>query len=198
MDTLEFRRSGGWARGKYLRVLWYMLFTVIYLVLSITTLQGRIALPKPELLPYLGLASAAILFLLALATLLRVMRAPNRIVVQAGRGVTGLRGRGQRWHVPLAEIESVYVSQVVSRKVKHDNRVIHYGELSLLLKNGRFRFLLASNQVEEKPLAVAENSPAEEAVMPLTSHDVESSLQNAAAHTARVLGLPAWYDQRLK
>lgn len=197
-DTLEFKRSGAWARGKYLRALWYLLFTVIYLVLSITTLQGRIALPKPEFLPYLGLASAAILFLLALATLVRVMRSPNRVVVQAGRGVTALRGGGERWQVPLAEIESVYVSQIVGRKIKHEKRTVYYGELSLLLKDGKFKFLLASDQIEEKPLAVAEDMPAEEAVTPLTSNDVESSMQNAAAHVARVLGLPAWYDQRLK
>ena len=197
-DTLEFKRSGAWARGKYLRSLWYLLFTVIYLILSITTLDGRIALPKPEFLPYLGLASAGILFLLALASVVRVVRTPNRIVVQSGRGVAGLRGRGERWRADLPDIESVYVSQVVGRKIKHEKRTIHYGELSLLLNNGKFMFLLASHQVEEKPLAVAEDMPAQEAVMPLTSNDVESSMQTAAAHVARILSLPAWYDQRLK
>ncbi len=197
-DSLELKRSGAWARGKYLRALWYLLFTVIYLVLSITTLQGRIALPKPEFLPYLGLASAAILFLMALASVFRVMRTPNRIVAQSGRGVSGLRGDSERWHIPLADLDSVYVSQVVGRKIRHDKRTIHYGELSLLRKDGKFTFLFANNQVEEKPLAVAEDTPAQEAVMPLTSNDVESSMQTAAAHVARVLGLPAWYDQRLK
>lgn len=197
-DTLEFKRSGAWARGKMLRVLWYTLFIVIYLVLSITTLQGRIALPKPEFLPYLGLASAAILFLLAVATLLRVGRTPNRIVVQSGHGIAGLRNRSERWRMTPAEIDSIYASQVVGRKLRHEKRTIHYGELNVLLTNGKFRFLLANSQVEEKPVAVAEDTPAQEGITPLTSNDVESSVQTAAAHVARVLGVPVWYDQRLK
>jgi hypothetical protein len=197
-DTLEFKRSGGWARGKIIRAFWYLLLVVIYLVLSITTLQGYIALPKPEFLPYLGLASAAILFILAIATVVRVGRTPNRYIVKAGQGVTALRGNGERWHVPAAEIDSVYASQVVGRKIRRDKRTVHYGELSLLQRDGKFRFLLDNDQVEEKPISVDENTPAAEGVTPLNSTDVESSMQTAAAHVARVLGLPAWYDQRLK
>lgn len=197
-DTLEFKRSGAWTRGKWMRVFWYLLFTIIYLVLSITTLQARIALPKPEFLPYLGLASAAILFLLMIATVLRIGRTPNRIVVQSGRGVTALRGNGQRWQVSPAEIDGVYASQVVSRKLKRDKRTIYYGELSVLRNDGKFRFLLENSQVEEKPVAVAEDTPAEEGVTPLSSNEVESNMQAAAAHMARVLNVAAWYDQRLK
>lgn len=197
-DTLEFQRSGAWARGKIIRAFWYLLLVVIYLVLSITTLQGYIALPKPEFLPYLGLASAAILFLLAIATIIRVGRTPNRYVVKAGQGVTALRGNSQRWHLPAAEIESVYASQVMGRKIRREKRTVHYGELSLLLKDGKFRFMLDNEQVEEKSISVDENTPAAEGVTPLHSTDVESSMQTAAAHVARVLALPAWYDQRLK
>lgn len=196
-DTLEFKRSGAWTRAKLLRVFWYLLFTIVYLVLSIKTLEGRIALPKPEFLPYLGLLSAGILLLLAIGNVLRIGRTPNRIVVEAGRGVTALRGRGKRWHVPVSDIDSVYASQVVSRKVKRDKRTIHYGELSLLLNNGKFRRLLYNNQAVEKAFYLAEDTPAQEEVVPL-NEGAETSLQAAAAYVAQSLGLPAWYDQRLK
>jgi hypothetical protein len=198
-DTqLEFKRSPLWSRSKVLRVLWYTFWAAIYVLLSVKTLQGVIALPKPEFLPYLGLASAVVLIFLVLHLLYQLFSEPNRIVVDsAARTVSGLRGNGKRWRVTADQMKAIYVSQVVSRKPKRDKRTIHYGELNLYLKDGGFRFLLDNGQVEEK-LASFDETPAEEQVMPLTPDLTASSIQVAAAHMGRALDVPVLYDQRLK
>lgn len=199
---LEFTLSGAWARSRALRVLWYLFWTVVFVVLSYTTLFGRIALPKPEFLPYLGFASAGVLVILILNHIYQLLTKVNHIVIDGDTGtITGLHGSGERWRYSREEIDSIYASQIVSVKRKRDKpgkRTIHYGELNLRLKDDKFRFLLENGQVEEKQVIFAEDESVEGDVVPLTAENVESNLQAAAAHIAKVLGIPARYDSRLK
>lgn len=196
--TVEFIRAASWARARVLRIVWYLIWIAVYLVLSIATLSGVIALPKPEFLPWLGLASAALLILMTLGLIVQLIRQPNRIVADGASGtVTALRGNSRRWRVERPEINSVYVSQVVSRKRKRGIETAHYGELNLYLTGGEFKFLLENGQTEQK-IAEDEQALNKAEVVPLAPDRVETPLQIAGAHVARILGVPCWYDRRLK
>jgi hypothetical protein len=87
---------------------------------------------------------------------------------------------------------------MVSRKAKRGRRTIHYGEINLHQRNGKFRFLFDNTQAEEKSVAPEESGSAEEHVTPLTTFNTETNMQAAAIHVARALDVPAWYDQRVK
>nr|PZN54160.1 MAG: hypothetical protein DIU68_11060 [Chloroflexota bacterium] len=196
-NTVEFVRSPSWARARILRIVWYLFWTVIYLVLSITTLSGKIALPKPEFLPYLGLASAGILVLITLNLIVQLIRQPNRFVVDGASGaVVALRGNSQRWRVERSEIESVYVSQVAGKKTRRGERTITHGEINLYLGNGKFKFLVENGQIA---LCAGEDErPVSTGVYPLTPEMTRTPLQIAGAHVARVLGVPCLYDRRVR
>ena len=64
-----------------MRLVWYALLVIAYFVLSIVTLSGVIALPKPEFLPYLGIVVGVFLIGLLLYTLYELINRPNRVVV---------------------------------------------------------------------------------------------------------------------
>src|SRR5690606_33431854 len=84
-SQLALMRARGWATGRALRVVWYGLLTVIYLVLATFTLRGDIALPnagtmlpEPRILPYLGLITAAILVVLIFVIITQLLRSPRQ------------------------------------------------------------------------------------------------------------------------
>ena len=124
-DTLAFIRSGKWSRRRMTRAVWYTFWMIVYVVLSVTTLNSDLALPNagamlpnPDLLPYLGLATAVGLILMILYTLYELLTAPDRIEVDPRTAqITALRSGRQRWRVNAGEIESVYVTQVVNKRV---------------------------------------------------------------------------------
>lgn len=195
---LEFKRVGSWARARVWRIFWYTLWAVVYIVLSIATLRAPIAPPRPEWLPYLGLASAGVLVLLIMYLLWQLSMLPNRYIVDpARRAVIALHGRSQRWIYALPGIESVYVTQVVSRRSRGQRRTIHYSELNLHIRNGSFRHLVSSSQAEDKDTTF-EVGPVEEAVMQLLPEMVDTDMKAAGFYVAQTLGVPAYYDQRLK
>jgi hypothetical protein len=198
-SVLQFTRSGAWARARLLRIVWYLLWTIIYVVLAVTTLQATIALPKPEWLPYLGLFSALVLVGLIFNHLFALLFQPNVILVDASaRTIRALRGKSERWRLTRDQVQAIYVSHMVSRKAKRGRRTIHYGEINLHQRNGKFRFLFDNTQAEEKSVAPEESGSAEEHVTPLTTFNTETNMQAAAIHVARALDVPAWYDQRVK
>src|SRR5262249_17176489 len=103
-NGLQFTRAPQWARGQVLRLIWYTLLVVVYLILSLVTLQKVIALPKPEFLPYLGLVTAALLIFLILYTAYQLLVQPNEIDVE-NAGVTARRGGSERWRVSKPDIQ---------------------------------------------------------------------------------------------
>jgi hypothetical protein len=197
-NYLQLKLSGAWGRSKVARILWYTLWTVVYIVLSVTTLRSGIAQPRPEFLPYLGLASGGILVLLILYLLFQLIRTPNRFIIDPSRqAVIALRGKAQRWRIEAHQMKAVYVSQIVSRRSRKQRRAIHYSEINLLLSDEKFHHLIENGQVEDKDTRF-EDSPAENEVRLLTPDAVDSSMKAAGYYIARTLNVPCYYDQRLK
>jgi hypothetical protein len=167
---------------------------VAYFVLSIVTLTGVIALPKPEFLPYLGLVVGVFLIGMMLYTFFELVSRPSRVCID-NNGVEGQRGKNTAWQVPKESIDSVYVSEVVNRKGK--KRVIYHGEINLHLKDGSFRNVLEQpHTIEEDHAPVA--AMVEDSVTPLTLYNAYTDLQMAGLHVAQTLGIECQYDQRVK
>jgi len=192
--ALQFRRGGQWARSKVIRLLWYTVLAVVYFVLSILSLQKIIALPQPEFLPYLGIVVGVFLIGVVLYTVYELLNKPNIVRVDA-TGVRALRGKSNRWFVETGKIESVYISEVVNRSGK--KRVVHHGEINLLLRNEKFRNVLEQpHAIEDDHIPTIEDIT--EAVAPLTLYNVSSDLQTASLYVAQALNVEARYDRRLK
>jgi hypothetical protein len=198
---VELRRASAWARLRVTRILWYVFWTVVYLVLSIATLRSGIAQPRPEFLPYLGLASALVLVVLIGHMLGQLITQPDRIVVDgANRRVRALRGNGERWSLSGEALEALYVSEVVSRKPKRGSYTVYYGELNFRQRDGGFVQGIQNGQAEMRivgPVEDDQNLP-QESIALLDEHALSTDLQMAGAHIARALGIPCWYDRRVK
>jgi hypothetical protein len=196
-DQLQFRRVSGWARGRLIRILWYTLWIAVYVVLSVTTLQGTIALPSPEFLPFLGIAAALILVGMSGHILYQLLASPNRMVVSSS-GVAGMKGDSERWQVNPTQVRSVYVTQVVNKKGK--KRSVQHGELNLLLQDGTFQHLFDQGQTVSSNHSDdgAANVMVAEALTPLRQADVYTDLQAAGMYIAQSLNVPCIYDRRVK
>ncbi len=193
-SALQFVRAPQWARQRVVRLLWYALLVVAYFVLSIVTLTGVIALPKPEFLPYLGLVVGIFLIGLMLYTFYELINRANRVVID-NNGVEALRGSKPAWQVYKESIDAVYVSEVVNRKGK--KRVVYHGEINLHLKDGTFRNVIEQPHTMEETHAAAEPID-QETVTPLTLYNAQTDLQMAGLHIAQTLGIECEYDQRIK
>jgi hypothetical protein len=210
-NTLALMRKRRWVFGQFTRLIWYVAWATIYILLSVSTLNSDLALPNagamlpsPEILPYLGLATAAILVLMALYLLYQILTSTNRILVDGERHrVVGLRGSSQRWEKTGNNLCDVYVTQIV--KDKRNKRTVFHGELNLRQTNGDFYRILEQPDKTEETLGTDdqmrtdETAVAEEAVLALTPANHLSNLQAAGLHIAKTLGgLPCWYDQRVR
>lgn len=204
--VLRFRLASSWGRNRLLRVVWYIFWMVVFIVLSVVTLTSPIALPRPEILPYLGLACAVGLFLLALYTLLRTMMRVNLIEIEPGV-IRGKRGYRERWQFNSSEIQDIYATHLVNKvntRRENPTRLYQYGELNLRLQNGQFFHLIAQGALDEKfpVIPLGENAESDDAainhppVVPLTPEIAQTTLQAAAIYTAHALRVPVWYDQR--
>jgi hypothetical protein len=193
-DNLQFSLSPRWNRSRLVRIFWYTLLVIIYIVLSVTTLTGIIALPKPEFLPYLGLVTAAFLVGVIIYTLYQLITQPDKIVVDvAHRSIYAQHGSRERWKLDTVAIDSVYVSEIVSHKGK--KRVVHHGELNLRLQDGTFFYLFDQPQPIDD-LLTPDDSTDEEAVLGLTPLSAHTDMQMAGLWVAQALNVPAWYDRR--
>ncbi len=203
-SALQFIRAPQWARQHVVRLIWYALLVVVYFVLSIVTLTGVIALPRPEFLPYLGLVVGVFLVGMMIYTFFELVNRPGRVVID-NNGVEGRRGKATAWQVAKESIDSVYVSEVVNRKGK--KHVVYHGEINLYLKDGSFRTVLEQPHTVEEDHAAAssdsenprrKNDDIEETVTPLTLYNAHTDLQMAGLHIAQTLGIECQYDQRIK
>lgn len=206
-DQLEFSRTRRWARARAMRGVWYSFWIAVYLVLSIATLRADLALPNagtmlpnPELLPYLGLAAAAVLTGLVLVILRDLFVQANRIVIDGARQrVLIMRGKRVRREINTSDIQAVYASHVINRRRRR--RKIYHSELNLLLASGKFtRLLQDANEDEVSPTSdpTGDSAPNDD-VQSLTVEIARTPVQLMALYISRTLGnLPCWYDQRLR
>ncbi|MBZ0275646.1 MAG: hypothetical protein K8I60_05860 [Anaerolineae bacterium] len=198
--TLQLRRSTSWSRGKLLRGVWYLLLASAYLGLSVLSLNGTLALPTPEFLPYIGLAAGAIFVILALVQIAQTFLTSNRILIEPeAHGAAAGRGQRDRWRVRREDIQAVYVSQVVNRNnIKRGKKpAVLHGELNLYLRDESFRRILEQPQPDYDHPVMAE-AEVNETVAPLTQANVVTPLQAAALYIAATLNAPCYYDLRVK
>ena len=156
-------------------------------------------LPDPELLPYLGIGTAAILLGMILLGLYEIISNPNRIVVDGPQHkVAAMRGNSEQWYKNGRDLQSIYVTQVVNKRGKKRN--VYHGEINLFLQDGKFQQVIEQPHQEEEIHEIQpSDAPAAEAVTSLTSATAVTDLQMAGLYIADTLGgLPAWYDQRIK
>lgn len=204
--ALIFRRASSWAFSRVTRIIWYGLWVVVYIILSIATLTRTLALPNsgtmlptPELLPVLGLAAALILLGMIAYLLYELVSKPDHIIVDPrSRLVVALRGEGERWRVAAGDVYSVYVTQVVGKK--GGKPVVQHGELNLHLGVEDFQRILEDDSAEAPDRPWKANVPLDQDIItPLNGDIVNTNLQAAGLYVARALGnLPCWYDQRVR
>jgi hypothetical protein len=141
-----------------------------------------------------------LLFLVILYQLGQTLTRTNRIAF-GHDGVRWLRGRRARRAIPSDQIQEIYVSHVINKVGRRgkasQERAVHYGEINLLLKNGKFRSVLTQHHADDT-IPVTDDPLNEEAIVPLTEYNARTRLQSAGLRIARALGVDAEYDKRLK
>ncbi len=196
-ERLELKLSPAWGRGKLIRVAWNIVWLAVFIVLTVTTLTSGIALPRPELLVYLGFASIAVLIIIIIYNLYQTLTYTNRITFDPA-GVRWLKGKRVQRTIPIDGLQTVYASHVVSKiDKKRDQRSVNYGEINLLLSDGAFKSILIQQQTDDK-IPAMEDPLDEEMIIPLSEFNARTQLQAAALAIAHELNLPAEYDKRLK
>lgn len=217
-ERLELALSPAWGRSKLIRVAWNIVWLGAFVVLTVKSLTSGIALPltsdfditigttsihipiPPMLLIYMGIASSILLFLVILGGLYQTFTRVKRIAFEPG-GVRWLRGKRARRTIPIDEIQEVYVSHIINKVGRRgkasQERAVHYGEINLLLKDGRFEPVLVQQHTDDT-IPVTDDPLNEEVVVPLTVYNARTRLQSAGLMIAEALNVPAEYDKRLK
>jgi hypothetical protein len=199
-DSFQLVRKGRWARSVVRRILWYALWTVIFILLVVANLTSGIAPANPIFLPVLGAFAAMVLAGLIGKNLYSLFTEPNRFVVDIHeRQIRAQRGSRVRWSYRSEQLQSVYVSQLVNRrKLRREQKpATFYGELNLHLTNGKFQRLIAVEQVEEYRVE-SEGLGDDDSVITLDNSNYTTSLQSVGLYMARRLDVPAMYDRRLQ
>ncbi|MBZ0296952.1 MAG: PAS domain-containing protein [Anaerolineae bacterium] len=198
-DVFTFTRKKGWKGMLLRRAIWYTLWVVVYIILIVTTLSGKIAPANPAFLPYLGIVSALILAGLIGKNLYEFFSWPDRIVVDgSSQSIRALRGKQVRWRYQHASLQSVYVSQVLGKNKRRDvnsKPTSYYGELNFQLSDSTFWYILNIDETQEVE-PVNATLPEDEAVVELSSQNYHSQLQATALYVAKALDVPCWYDKR--
>lgn len=205
--NILFHRESGWRTAHYRRIGWYVLWMVVYIVVSTATLTSKLALPNsgtllpdPRLLPFLGLATAALLLGLIVRQIMLLGSRIDRVEFhQTERIVSAWHSEKQRWQKSGADVQSVYVSEVLKRKDK--TLATYHGELNLHFGGGIFFRVLEQERQEDHPdlRRNSENIPTRDEVLPLMTENAQTPLQITGLHIAKLLGdHPAWHDVRVK
>lgn len=204
-EELRLVRAPNWLYSRLVRIVWYSVWALIYLALSVATLTTKLALPNsgtllpnPRILPLLGLGAAAVLFIVVLKNLFDVLMQPDNIVIDpTGHTITARRGSSTRWQYAGDQLQSVYVSQVVGRR--RMKRTVYHGEINLQTGAKKFQGVIVQDREEERLEKSDQEAPLRAEVVPLTANEVDTDLQAAAVYIATALGdLPCLYDQRLQ
>lgn len=200
-------RSSQWTRQKLMRSLWYFFWLIVYVILSVATITSEIALPNagtllpnPEILPYLGLATAVLLGVLVIGNVIHVLVAIKAIVIDpTSRSISAYAGKTLKWQKAVPDVQSVYVSEMV--KKKSNDPTVEHGEINLHLGGGNFFHVMQQGQAETNDTAPrATNKPQRQAdaIMPLSRDMLHTYLQSMGLHIAEALQTPCWYDMRVK
>ncbi len=194
---IEASLTPGEGRSRRLRGLWYGLLSIVYFLLSGLTLTSGIALPRPEVLPWLGIAVGVILFALALRTLLFSPRTVNRIVVHPeAKAMRALSQGREVWRLEREDIEAVYVSQVVQRPRRSGEQPIPYGEINVRRTDGKFQHVLHQGPTELAGTSAEDRLPPANQIVELTPDQVQAALQIFGLYVAKMLDRPCFYDRR--
>ena len=206
---MRLLREKRWLQGRLRQIAWYGLWTVVYLWVSIATLNSELGLPiagtlipNPAWLPYLGLVVAALLALAIARQIMIVLREPDALLINPWeRAVGAWRGDKQLWKVKAGGVQSVYASEIVKKRGRRPT--ILHGEINLHLLDGSFLSLMIDREKIVDALLPGNDATAEkkrpEGVHALEPAEATTALQAAAIHIALSLGeLPVWYDRRLR
>ncbi len=195
----------GLMRRRVLKALWYLLWVVVFTILSVTSLTTGIAPPQPTFLPYVGIAGAVFLLALAAVTILQARATITRVEVDGLSAViTGFKGNGQVWQYHRDEIEGIYASLVMGKvNRRQQNRRIEYGELNLLLRSGEFVPVISGVDLDDKiDAAFTEDEEVAllnaDEVAPLTIYTTRNKVQAAALSVAETLNINAANDRRVR
>lgn len=191
--TLQLVRDPNVARKTTRRILWYLLWTAIYIFLIAASQLSGIAMTGPAFLPLLAALSALVLVALIARNLIRQRRSPDRFIFDSfQRQIRARRGQNVLWSRRAGQIQSIYVTELVRKKRGHDDR-LQYAELNLHLSSNDFQHLLQSNKPRQIARELHETLPG---VSELGSQDCHSNTQAVALHIAQTLDLPVWLDRR--
>ncbi len=202
---LAFVLSPSWARARLRRVMTYIPLTGAFFILTVSTFTSGIALPRPEILSYLGIASTIVMILAIIVTLSNVSRQPKRVVFDGTEQVVlWMRGESVIREIRYGHLAEVVVSNVVSkvgRRADRETRQVKYSELNLLVRpdtqrDPLFIRLLSQGRVEES-IPVTDDPFDQETVVPLTVFNARTKLQSIALAISETMGVPATYDKRL-
>ena len=206
---MRLLREKRWLQGRLRQIAWYGLWTVVYLWVSIATLNSELGLPiagtlipNPAWLPYLGLVVAALLALAIARQIMIILREPDALLINPWERTVGAwRGDKQLWKVKAGGVQSVYASEIVKKRGRRPT--ILHGEINLHLLDGSFLSLMIDREKIVDALLPGNDPTAEkkriEGVHVLEPAEATTALQAAAIHIALNLGeLPVWYDRRLR
>ncbi|MDZ4671348.1 MAG: hypothetical protein SH821_10800 [Phototrophicales bacterium] len=205
-SSLELIRPARWMRARVVRILWYVFWMAVYVLLSATTLNTNLALPNagtmlpsPELLPYLGLGMAVVMAVLIGIIVYELFVTPNRIFFDGqSRKVLAYRGDDVKWEKDGHDFSAVYVSHVLRKR--RNKEFIQLSEINFHLGGNQFERLLEETPKQNQEYISAEK--LKDGVYPLapaTSDTPVSAMQGVTLNIARVLGnLPVMYDQRMR
>ncbi|MCE2471863.1 MAG: hypothetical protein J4G18_08180 [Anaerolineae bacterium] len=195
---LRLLREKRWLQGRLRQIAWYGLWTVVYLWVSIATLNSELGLPiagtlipNPAWLPYLGLVVAALLALAIGRQILIILREPDALLINPWERTVGAwRGDKQLWKVKAGGVQSVYASEIVKKRGRRPT--ILHGEINLHLLDGSFLSLMIDREKIVDALLPGNDPTAEkkriEGVHVLEPAEATTALQAAAIHIALNLG----------
>ncbi len=194
----------GLMRRRMLKSLWYLLWAVVFAILSITSLMSAIAPPQPTFLPYAGIAGAVFLLGLSVVTFLNARKKITRVEIDGATGtISGFKTGGSAWQYQRDDISDIYASQVMNKvNRRQHHRTTRYGELNLRLHSGEFVPVIFGINLETK-IEVEFSDDAEldrlnEAeIAPLTIYNTKTKLQAAALRLAETLNINAVNDRRI-
>ncbi len=231
-SALRLSRGPGWRRHQQWQLAKYALLAAIYLWVAGATLTSDLGLPNAgtligsltdalglsaiegfppndRLLPYLGLAVAALLVLALLRRAWLNLRVAHTFLIDPiDQSISAWRGRRQLWKISADALQAVYVSEVIKFGggrlgpfSRRQRLIVQHGEINLQLRDGNFRPLIIEGEKVLTPLRPAAELQAEKdralGISPLEPADATTALQAVATHIAHSLGaLPLWYDRR--
>lgn len=197
-----FQRPTRWVLALMLRAGGYMVGALVFIMLSIGSLESGLAQVEPAWLPYVGMGVGAVLGLLALVTWGRVLTVAD-VVIDTQRREVRRRNRFNgivRWRVPFDAVEYVLLTQTPARargRKQADRPVTIWLTAWLHLYDGRRFWTVAElGQVEGKshawPLVEQQQKQRGRRALSLAHYDTPA--HHAAQFAAGALAAEVWVD----